>query len=151
MVRRISHLGISRVRFLLIVVMLLCALVAPVAAMDVVLCIGADGHVTLEAGRNGRCGTLTFSSASSQHQTYEMHSSADHCGPCIDVPLLAGDAREHPISWVSAPAQVDGLILAFATSGITASIAVTPTPCPFSSPPVVSSTLTALRAVVLLI
>ena len=151
MVRRASHLGISRVRFPLTVVMVLCALVAPVAAMDVVLCIGADGHVTLEAGRNGRCGTSLFSATSVQHQTYEMRSSAGHCGPCMDVPLLAGDVREHSVSLVSVPAQVDGLVLAFVASGVTASIGVTPTPFLFSSPPVVGSILTTLRTVVLLI
>jgi hypothetical protein len=151
MVRRISHMGIPFVRFPFLVVMLLCALVAPIAAMDIVLCIGADGHVTLEAGRNGRCGIPVFPSASSQRQTHEMRSSADHCGPCMDVSLVTGDTRAHLVSLVSAPAQADGLVLAFVTSGVAAFADATPTPFLISSPPVVSPILTALRTVVLLI
>ena len=89
MVRRFSHMGILRLRFLLTVVMLLCALLAPVAAMDVVLCIGSDGHVAFEKAHNGRSGTaVPQPSAVARLQTAVPLARADHYSPCIDIPTL---------------------------------------------------------------
>jgi uncharacterized protein UPF0016 len=64
---------------------LACCLLMPMGAGGLVLCIGADGHIAFEPARDSRC---TSSVA-------PIASQADHCGPCVDIPLLtsAGDQQ----------------------------------------------------------
>jgi hypothetical protein len=135
----------------IVVAVLLVGMLLPLAAMDIVLCFGADGHVLLEASHDGRCGTSTFPRAFSRPQPGVGLSSVDHCSPCVDIPMLTADARAHPITLVSNPALSDGVMLACVTSLVAAFIDVTPPPFFSSSPPGFSPILTALRTVVLLI
>ena len=83
-----------------IAIMLLSVfLLVPVQAMGTVLCIGADGHIALEAGKNGRCGS--FSSESPREYITQLPQTIDHCGGCIDVSLSASNSEDQQIS--SAP------------------------------------------------
>jgi hypothetical protein len=151
MVRRFSHRGIPLLRFLLTVVMLLCALLAPVAAMDVVLCIGADGHIAFEIAHNGRSGTaVPQPSAVARLQTAGTLARADHYSPCIDISTLTGDTRQQypPVLPSLIQSALPALALApdilpFLPELATAPplLALLPTPNP---------TLRALRTVVLL-
>lgn len=147
----ISHIGILYARFLLPVVMLLCALMAPVAAMDIVLCIGADGHVAFEVTHNGRCGTaVMLQSATVRQHTAVTLARADHCGPCVDIPVLTGDTRQQPLPVLSSPLQsaVPGPVLV--TDAFPVSPDVTTTPPLHALFPLASPVLRALRTVVLL-
>jgi hypothetical protein len=151
MVRRISHVGIPLLRFLLTVVMLLCALVAPVAAMDNVLCIGADGHVAFETAHNGRCGTAVLQqSATVRPHTAVTLARADHCGPCVDIPTLTGDTRQQYLPVLPSPIQsaVPALALVPDVLPLSPALATTPPLLALLSTP--NSTLRALRTVVLL-
>lgn len=136
-------------RFLMTVVLLSCFLVAPVAAMDLVVCFGADGHVTLEPARNGRCGTSPWSSSAVVSQTKVNLSTAEHCGPCVDMPFLIGDAREQPLSVRIAAAPLDMPVLV--PTLVTFPLALFPPPVLAASAPTVSLTLAALRTIILLI
>lgn len=134
----------------LVAVMLLCwVLLASVAAMDMVVCFGADGHVTLEATRNGRCTALMSLAVPSK--TAIPLSNADHCGPCIDMPLLTDNARERPLSMMATSVQLNMPVLAPATDIVTLPLALIPTPLRSASALVLSPTLMALRTIVLLI
>jgi hypothetical protein len=74
----------------ILIVFLSVFLLLPEQIMDAVLCIRADGHISIEAAENGRCGFLAVpASGPSPEQRTELSSSTDDHGPCIDVPLLA--------------------------------------------------------------
>jgi hypothetical protein len=93
-------------RSLLAYVLLFCTLIAPGAALGTVVCIGSDGHVQLEAARHGRCRSLAVPPATWPAQTDGPLAGADHCGACVDIPVLIGDTRECPRSIAAPPAQV---------------------------------------------
>jgi hypothetical protein len=69
-----------------------------------VLCIGSDGHVSLEPALNGVCSEAAFPAAASGVRG-EMQGSgssmrASHCGPCVDFPFLVdhtGLIASHPV------------------------------------------------------
>lgn len=67
-------------------------LLMPVSAVGLVLCIGADGHIAFEPARNSRCTTPIAPTSTSLQQITPWTSPPDHCGPCIDAPLLTSDA-----------------------------------------------------------
>ena len=53
---------------------------------DVVLCLGGDGHVAIELGRDGACVASDHHDEESTQceMTVAPHC---HCGPCLDIPL----------------------------------------------------------------
>jgi hypothetical protein len=57
-----------------------------------VLCFGDDGHVAVEAGLNGVCGSGAGGSAlSGRHgdrNGFVASLAVSHCGPCTDYPYL---------------------------------------------------------------
>src|SRR2546425_997327 len=71
---------------------LACCLLMPMGAGGLVLCIGADGHMAFEPARNSRCTTPIAPASTSSHQITSWTSQPDHCGSCVDVPLLTSDA-----------------------------------------------------------
>src|SRR2546426_6754043 len=131
-------------RSILTPVLLLCILVAPAAARDIVVCIGADGHIMLEAARNGRCRSLTVPPFVWQSQTGDTLSATDHCGSCVDLPVLRGEVREHPVSLVAPPAQSQVPVPVLTMSVAVIGIDLTPTSCLVSSPPLLSPAILAL-------
>jgi hypothetical protein len=151
MLPRVASGCMTSGRYLVIAVLVIGILVVPVAAMDMVVCFGADGHIALEAARNGRCGTSTWSPVASLSQPGVMLSNPDHCGPCVDMPLLTAETREHPLAVRTTPALCDGVLLACVASPVIASSDVIPTSCPSPAPLGYSPILTALRTIILLI
>jgi uncharacterized membrane protein len=141
----------TSLRSVMTALLLVYVLIAPVAAMDVVLCIGADGHVAFEAAHNGRCGTaVVLQSATMRSQAAVTLARADHCGPCVDVPVLTGDTRQQPLPALHSPIQsaVPAFVLVTDISPVSPEVATTP---PLRALfPITSSTLRALRTVVLL-
>jgi hypothetical protein len=138
-------------RSLLTPMLLFCILVAPGAAMDTVVCIGIDGHVQLEAARHGRCRSLTVPPSAWQSSIGGTGAEADHCGVCVDLPILIGDTRAYPGSVAAHPAQ-----LSVPVPVLTVSVAVPGTDLPpalslVSSPSFLRPVILALRTVVLLI
>ena len=55
------------------------------------LCIGADGHVEIEAAHDGRCAsflTTTQQKPSDFLRTYQTPPIQTHCGQCLDLPIF---------------------------------------------------------------
>ena len=144
MFRQAYPWGMTSLRAIVVAVLLVGVLLLPIAARDIVLCIGADGHVLLEASHNGHSGTSTFPRVLS-------HPQPGAVLPCVDIPLLTSNPREHPITLVSTPALSDGVVLAGVMSLVAVSTDVTPTPFLSSTLLGLSPILTALRTIVLLI
>lgn len=136
-------------RLLMTVVLLCCVLVAPVAAMDMVLCLGADGHITLEPVRKGRCGTSSWSSSAVGSQTEIGLSATMHCGPCMDIPLLLGNTREQPLPLVTTSAPSSTSLLTVATEDVPRPMAPLSVPFLSSSALALSPALIALHTIVL--
>jgi hypothetical protein len=80
-------------RFSLIALLLAFGLLMPMGAGDLVLCIGADGHIGFEPARNSRCTTPVTPTLTPSQQITASTSQPDHCGPCVDTPLLTSDAH----------------------------------------------------------
>ncbi|MEN8184073.1 MAG: hypothetical protein ABFS46_16220 [Myxococcota bacterium] len=59
---------------------------------NVVLCIGGDGHLAIEA--SGPEGCSDGPQAASAATAIAIPSSSSHCGPCVDVALTASSATE---------------------------------------------------------
>ena len=57
--------------------------------VDRVLCFENDGHVKVETSRNGFCGTEYRMTPPLSHSL--QLNQDDHCGPCVDIPLLVSD------------------------------------------------------------
>ena len=138
-------------RSILTPVLLFCILVAPGAAMGTVVCIGIDGHVQLEAARHGRCRSLTVPPSAWQSPTGGTRAEADHCGSCVDIPVLIGDTREYPGSIAAPPAQLYVPVPVLTVSIAILGIDLTPALSLVSSPPFLRPVILALRTVVLLI
>ena len=138
-------------RSILTPMLLFCILVAPGAAMDTVVCLGIDGHVQLEAARHGRCRSLTVPPSAWQSPIGATGAEADHCGACVDLPILLGDTLACPGSVSAPPAQlsvpVPVLTASVAVPGIDLIAALSLVP----SPPFLRPVILALRTVVLLI
>ena len=58
-----------------------------------VLCFGADGHVAVEAAVSpGACFSAPVSGdAFAINPERELSREGDHCGPCVDFPVLVND------------------------------------------------------------
>lgn len=69
-------------RPLALTVLLLACFLLPGKVMGAVLCIGADGHIAVEAAHYSPCGI------SQAH----FFSSPDHHAPCTDIGLSSGGA-----------------------------------------------------------
>lgn len=130
---------------------LIFCLLMPMSAVGLVLCIGEDGHIAFEFARNSRCTTPIAPTAPLSQQITPWTSPSDHCGPCVDVPLLTSeDGRQFiapfpPLLTLDVPA----LALSMPLVAIPV-ISVAPTSA-WSSFLTVSSMLTTLRTVVLLL
>ena len=77
----------------LLVWLMLYFLVVPSCLFGHVICFGVDGHIELEIGQNGRCGTRpdTIPVVPSLSQSPSILDTEDHCGRCLDIILLTID------------------------------------------------------------
>ncbi len=55
-----------------------------------VLCFGADGHIEFESAFHEQCSSCAGSESSEQSH---FSCEAEHCGPCVDVPISIGLAK----------------------------------------------------------
>jgi hypothetical protein len=69
---KMSNLRMFKIGFALLVYLLTMT-----GAGNLVLCFGEDGHVSFELSSTGGCATTA-------------EAVGDHCGPCVDFPLLVG-------------------------------------------------------------
>ena len=119
-----------------------------------VLCFGADGHVTVEAALNGRCSDFLEVSSQTAHQSTLITSRAstmDHCGTCIDIPILISSLNEHfaPIRNNSSQKQIK--VLADFACAVPKFTKILTEDFPHFPPSAVNLTLISLSAVNLLI
>ena len=126
-------------------------------AVGAVLCIEANGTVSIEKATGFLCGAPTVSA--DKHEAADTVASADtpatsHCGTCIDV-VLPGDSDEDCASFLMTrgpTAQVDLPVVAAALFSLllpeVESLSVRQ---PLASEPNASSSLTPLRSIILLI
>ena len=127
----------------------LCLLV-PMGAGSVVLCIGADGHIGFEPVRNSRCTTLLALTSTPSSQITPWTAPPDHCGPCVDVPLLTSDADSQQfVPTFPRLLQLEVPGFALVPWIISASPPLPCTPFWLSLPRVTHTTLSALRTVIL--
>ena len=78
--------------FALAVLLLACFLL-PGKVMGAVLCIGADGHIAIEAPHYSPC----------DMPQAHFFSSPDHHAPCTDIRLSSGDADYRTSTSLSSP------------------------------------------------
>ena len=63
--------------------------IIPMQLSNYVLCIGADGHVALEASVNGHCtGLFAFDAEHAEVTIAGTTTKEDHCGSCIDLAIF---------------------------------------------------------------
>ncbi|MFC1452557.1 hypothetical protein ACFLSJ_04345 [Verrucomicrobiota bacterium] len=72
-----------------------------------VLCIGADGRVSLESGHEGRCRGASDEHGRDEQTDWKALSSAErgHCDDCVDLSLSSG-----PVSRLTKKARPDRLL-----------------------------------------
>lgn len=77
-------------RTLAVIALVAVAVAHPLCAHSLVLCVGSDGHLELEASVDGSCAdapasaerVIPVDSASMDH------GAEDHCGECVDLPMV---------------------------------------------------------------
>ena len=130
---------------------LIFCLLTPMSAAGLVLCIGEDGHIAFEFARNSRCTIPIVPVSTLSHQITPWTSPPDHCGPCVDVPLLTSEDDQQFIAPSPPLLASDVPVLALTMSlVILPAVPVVPTST-WSLFPAVSPMLMALRTVVLLL
>ena len=70
---------------------LLCAAIAPASAPGRVLCLASDGHVSFESALAGECcgDSVPLLDSPAATQCDDASLEYEHCGPCVDIPLIA--------------------------------------------------------------
>ena len=119
-----------------------------------VLCIGADGHISFEWAHQGSCQNSTDPSEHASHFDSEVLPAADAecCGACVDVSLSSEgvakarkETRRHRFFEATLIAPAPGAGVAFRDS-VAPGDNASPSPCARSG---LSPTLLAHRTVVL--
>jgi hypothetical protein len=142
----------KRLRSSIIVLCLICCLLMPISAVGLVLCIGADGHVAFESARNGHCATPIALTSTLSQQITSWASPPDHCGPCVDVPLLTSEAACQqfvPTFPLLLQREIPGAVLVPRIVSVAPALSFTPYWLSFAR--VINTTLHALRTVILLV
>jgi hypothetical protein len=128
----------------------ICLLAMFSSSQPMVLCLGHDGHVAIEASGSACCGHLPWVVCEMSRPAFGAAGRSaedDDCGPCLDIPISSGSADAF-----EAPDQ--------APPDLSASIAVDPLPVAHCSFPdshldlkflTPLSDFTPLRSVILLI
>ena len=138
-------------RFSIIALFLTCCLFMPMDAVGLVLCIGMDGHMAFEPARNSRCATPIAPTSTLAQQITPWTSPPDHCGPCVDVPLLTSDtASQQFVPTFPRLLQLEVPGFALVSWVVSASPELPLTPFRLSLPRATNTTLNALRTVILL-
>jgi len=130
---------------------LILCLLMPMSAAGLVLCIGEDGHIAFEFARNSRCTTPIAPTSTLSYQITPWTSPPEHCGPCVDVPLLTSEDDQQFVALVPPLLTLDVPVLALTMPLVAMPIVPAAPTSVWSSFPTVSPMLTALRTVVLLL
>ena len=130
---------------------LVFCLLMPMSAAGLVLCIGEDGHIAFEFARDRRCTTPLAPTSTLSYQITPWTSPPDHCGPCVDVPLLTSEDDQQFIAPSPPLLTPDVPVLALAMPLVAMPVVPAAPTSAWSSCPTVSPMLTALRTVVLLL
>jgi hypothetical protein len=130
---------------------LILCLLTPMSAAGLVLCIGEDGHIAFEFARNSRCTIPIVPASTLSHQITPWTSPPDHCGPCVDVPLLTSEDDQQFIAPSPPLLASDVPVLALAMPLVAMPVVPAAPMSAWSSFLTVSPMLTALRTVVLLL
>ena len=130
---------------------LILCLLMPMSAAGLVLCIGEDGHIAFEFARDSRCTTPLVPASTLSQQIMPWTSLPDHCGPCVDVPLLTSEEDQQFIAPSPQLLAPDAPVLALAMPCVAMPVVPAAPTSARSSSPTVSPMLTALRTVVLLL
>jgi len=128
----------------------LCLLM-PMSAVGLVLCIGEDGHIAFELARNSRCATPIVPASTLSHQITPWTSPPDHCGPCVDVPLLTSEDGQLFIVLSPPLLGPDVPVLALAVPLVAMPVVPAVPTSAWAFFPTISPMLTSLRTVVLLL
>jgi len=126
-------------------------LLMPMGAVGVVLCIGVDGHIAFEPARHSRCTTPIVSTSTPSQQSTQLASQSDHCGPCVDVPVLTSEGNQQLVAPSPLLLTYNGPMLALAMPLVAMPVVHAAPLSAWSSFPAVSPMLMALRTVVLLL
>ena len=130
-----------------------------------VLCLGADGHVAVEAAHEKRCGfpsnvtkqverSYIPRSGETSHSPsmFEVPKTFDHCGPCFDFPILIGGFDQRYIAPTqNTKTQIKTPIISALSSFRSVLVSTTPEDLQPLTPSLINPTLTLLRTVTLLI
>lgn len=137
------------------VIPLVCLLIylsiIPMQLSSYVLCIGTDGHVEFEIGRDGRCiDTRDFHEAHTEVVITTVPVGENHCGSCIDLAIfvpLNTESSLVPVQNVLAP--IPAFVVAFVRYPTSDATILTYTL--LQMPSVADPTLISLRSTILLI
>jgi hypothetical protein len=130
---------------------LVCCLLMPMSAVGLVLCIGEDGHIAFEFARNSRCTTPIALASTLSPQITPWTSLPDHCGPCVDVPLLTSEDDQQFIASSPPLLAPDVPVLALAVPLVAMPVVPAVPTSAWAFFPTISPMLTSLRTVVLLL
>jgi hypothetical protein len=107
--------------------------------------------MTFEPARNSRCTTPIAPTLTPSQQITPLTSQPDHCGPCVDVPLLTSEGNQQLVPASPPLVTLDGPVLTLALPVISLPAAPAASTSAWSFFPAVSPVLIALRTVVLLL
>jgi len=100
-----SDIGIFR-RFAIPLILLL-----QISLPGVALCIGVDGHTALESYSEGQCDEINSESQSQNNSDFSLETSnssnSQHCGSCIDIPILDKNAEYKVMSSNDLALEID--------------------------------------------
>ena len=130
---------------------LILCLLMPMSAAGLVLCIGEDGHIAFEFARDSRCTTPLVPASTLSQQITPWTSPPDHCGPCVDVPLLTSEDDQQFIAPSLPLLTLDVPVLALAMPLVAMPVVPAASTSAWPFFPTISPMLTALRTVVLLL
>jgi hypothetical protein len=130
---------------------LVFCLLMPMSAVGLVLCVGEDGHIAFEFARNSRCTTPIVLASTLSQQITPWTLPPDHCGRCVDVPLLTSEDDQQFIAPSPQFLTPNIPMLALATPLVAMTVVPAAPTSAWSFFPTVSPMLTVLRTVVLLL
>jgi hypothetical protein len=115
------------------------------------LCLGLDGHLTIEAaGETGRCDTDSWPGFFSHTEITPGESDREHCGPCLDLTVSILTSRTSEVS--SQPSPVVGYVIYEIDPDVAGPFSVYEHKRnSYQNPPSQHSLLAALRSTILLI
>ena len=77
-------------------------LLLQISLPGVALCIGSDGHMSLENYSEGLCNEITSNSEGQHNSNFSFLTlnslNSQHCGSCVDIPISDNNTKNKVIS-----------------------------------------------------